>query len=315
MTKVDTRAAPRTVTQSRPAEKLERTAEVAPAAGQTTQPVEFFELARSLASLQPRSQHVGRSADPGALWGQAQTEDPRTRFQRASPEERAQMVAQVKAQRAEMEGKISERADKLERRFRRMNGGKRVEMIQRHLSESASASPTLKKELEGYESKAQAMQVEIDQMRAELLKSYPPKTDAEKADRRERMKELIELRKHQREVLNEATDKLGAAGQKLELLAKNETDIDPKAAATPEESLMSMIGKWLGYNMMLNTFDHFLEQTRINLQDQQKKIEREIMDKAISDSDNLRKAQVKSDLQQREALKMLAQRIDGVREG
>ena len=59
------------------------------------------------------------------------------------------------------------------------------------------------------------MQVEIDEMRAHLKSTYPAKTPAENTERRALKKELIELVKHQREVLNVATDALGAEGKKL----------------------------------------------------------------------------------------------------
>lgn len=326
MTKLD-RMHPRSVpsTNGRAAEKSHGAshaqAVAAPAAptaeGAVTGRTDFAQLAAALAQLQVRQAHVGRSADPGALWGGHHASDNhRARFTAAAtPAERKAVVAEVKAEQAKCESKISERTEKLERRWKRMNGGKR-EVILRDYIEKAAARPELKAKVEAAATQSAAMQAEIDALAAKLKATYPAKTPAEDTARRELKKELVELRKHQREVLNAVTDQLSAAGMKLELLATNEKAIDTTGTITKgEESLLSLIGKWLGFNQTLSFFDHFLEQNKINLEEQRRRIEAEQVEKAVHEGDLRKKLQLQSDMAQRDALKQLSERIDGVRKG
>jgi hypothetical protein len=328
MSKVD-RSVPRSVTnpQTRPAESPPRTTATANTAqAQATAQVDlgsaitgqtdFAQLTAALAQLVPQTRPVARSADPGALWGQQPApENLKTRFAAASPQERQAIIAQVKADQAKCEGKIHERSDKLEKRWRRMNGAKRQDILKTYVDKGGTP-PELKAKIETANKQSAAMQAEIDALAAKLKATYPAKTPAEDKERRALKKELIELRHHQREVLNAATDALGAEGKKLELLATNEKAIDTTGHITKDgESLLSMIGKWLGFTQLLNSFDLFLEQNKVNLEEQRRRIEMENLEKAVKEGDLRKKIQMTGDLAQRDMLKQLAERIDGVRKG
>lgn len=329
MSKVD-RNVPRSITnpQTRQAEtpsRAQATSGAAPVqAAQLEVPAavtgqtEFAQLAAALAELQPQTAHVARSADPGALWGQQQPgrTDYRARFAAATTrEERMAIRAEVHAERAQCEGKINERSEKLERRWRRMSGAKRHDILKEYSAKGGS-SPALKAKIEAANQKSLAMQAEIDALAAKLKATYPAKTPEENAARRELKVELVELRKHQREVLNALTDEIAAEGKKLELLATNEQKIDTTGSITKDgESLLSMIGKWLGFTQVLNSFDLFLEQNKVNLEEQRRRIELENLEKSVQEGDLRKKIQLKGDLEQRELLKQLSQRIDGVRKG
>jgi outer membrane murein-binding lipoprotein Lpp len=328
MSKVD-RSIPRSVTnsQTRQAETPSRGTNVSGAAPvQATAPVDvgaaitgqtdFAQLTAALAQLKPPQTHTGRSADPGALWGQQPSPDNiRARFAAASPQEKIAIRAAVQADRAKTEGQIQERSGKLEKRWKRMNGAKRQDILKTYVDKGGT-SPAAKAKIEALSTKSAAIQAEIDSMCAKLKATYPAKTPAEDKERRALKKELIELRNHQREVLNEATEALGSEGKKLELLATNEKAIDTTGFITKDgESLLSMIGKWLGFTQVLNSFDLFLEQNKVNLDEQRRKIEFENLEKAVQAGDLAKKVQMKGDIAQRDMLKQLAERIDGVRKG
>jgi hypothetical protein len=277
---------------------------------------DFAQLTAALAELKPQQAHTGRSADPGALWGQQPAPDNlRARFAAASPAERQAIRAQVVADRAKAEGQIQERTGKLEKRWRRMNGAKRQDILKEY-STKGGTSPQLKAKIEAANTKSAAIQAEIDTLAAKLKATYPAKTPEEDKERRILKKELVELRANQREVLNALTDDLSAEGKKLELLATNEQKIDTTGSITKDgESLLSMIGKWLGFTQVLNSFDLFLEQNKLNLEEQRRKIELENLEKAVQAGDLAKKVQLKGDIAQRDMLKQLAERIDGVRKG
>jgi hypothetical protein len=66
---------------------------------------------------------------------------------------------------------------------------------------------------------------------------------------------------------------------------------------------------------VLNSFDLFLEQNKVNLEEQRRRIEMENLEKAVKEGDLRKKIQMTGDLAQRDMLKQLAERIDGVRKG
>lgn len=200
---------------------------------------------------------VAATATPHSLWtsnakgrdipGDLQT--ARAEIQRMTPEQRLAKIKAAKAERRELEGKIADRVEHLEKRFSRKRLATRTELVKEYLA-AGSLPPEARQKIETLVAKADSIQQQIDDIRAQVKAGDPP------GGRLQASRTLRALRAEQSQTVREMQAELTAAGLTVDLLAHVEDQVDPAAAA--DLSLVKMVNQWFTISVVISFFESWV---------------------------------------------------------
>lgn len=225
--------------------------------------------------LSPGGKPLGISASPSQLWesGQETAQDLAMQMVRmANPGMRTRRAEQAKAERAEVGTKINERVGHLEKKWKRVGAAKKEKALREYM-QMADVPAADKAKIQSIVDRSSKLEAKIQGLAQELRRTYPARTPAEDKARRAIKVELVGLRKEQRALVNEAKTIVDAKGQSAALLAIGEAAIDPDAKVSNGESLLSMMGRWLHLNSVVDFFVDFFMQDQQHDADARKKAE------------------------------------------
>ncbi|MFL5322361.1 MAG: hypothetical protein ACJ790_22070 [Myxococcaceae bacterium] len=212
--------------------------------------------------LSPKAKSVSVSASPQALWGKiANDEDYAENFFAAAALQPGTRAEAIQAQMNEVQGQIGDRVNHLEGKWKHQRLDNRAQML-KQFADRNDISASDKTKIKTLVSKQDALQAKITQASAELKSEYPPKSPAQAAERKEKLRALVELRKEQRSLVYEAKAVVEKKPQEnAVLLAQNEQKLDP-TAPKDAPSLLSLIGKWLHLSSIFTFFNSFAADVR-----------------------------------------------------
>jgi hypothetical protein len=256
--------------------------------------------AASALPLNPAGTPVTRSADPGALWGEAQAPSREAQlksFQTLPPEQQAARLEQVRAEREEVGQAIATRCQTLDRGFRTLDPQTRAQLLHQLRREHHGRFDAVTgRKVDTLLARADGDQRRIDGLNKDL--SHVHGRAKVSVERRAALKEQIAaLRDAQVQTVDQATKAVDAAGLKVERLAVAEPVIDPNAPkAGSGQSLLDLVSKWVDLSWLFDGFSRVLQHVVSEQKDEE--IDRqEVQQREDRALKNLADDQVKAELQ------------------
>ncbi|GEM_PF-3231754 len=199
--------------------------------------------------------HVAISARPDTLWGSAERRgggpDSPAEIMKLSPAQQTEKLAQLTAQRDELQAKVLERISQLDIKFENSPTKTKAEALKEYAEVSEQLDPETRQELRQMARQAEQAQHRIDRLVARR-EGMPPSRNATpetKAARAALAAELRAARKEQRDAVKEATKVVDDEGLKVDRLAVTEQIIDPSAPKPGTDgSLLGMVKNLFSFN-------------------------------------------------------------------
>ena len=246
------------VERTAPADAAAKVAPVAPRPAVTAS----FTNSLAIASAPPDGAHLPLSARPDALWGSPSgdnADDPAA-IAAMSPAERTAKLAELQARKAEMQGKILDRVNDLEKKWESAPTATKAQALREYLEASQHLDPATRQQLRVKVEHAEACQKKIDHLQGKRA-GLPPAREASpamKAKRAELNKELRAARADQKTTGTAATKLIDDKGLKVDRLAVTEQVIDPSApkAGSPD-SLSGMLTDFFHLNWLTSFVEDF----------------------------------------------------------
>lgn len=246
-----------------------RTQAAAPVEAGAPAPLASTEFAGTEASrreLLPPAQHVARSADPGALWGDAAPKSHRAAlladFKRLPPAERQAKLAELKAQREALKGEIQDRVGELDKKWKYSRLKTRTASMRDLQGKRPELSPEAAAKLDAALKAAEAAEQKVNAL-AEKAKAFMPESKKDPVQAQARKQLASELRKARDEhsqAVAAATAIIDDAGLKVDRLANAEQAIDRNAPpAGSGQSLLDKVISFFDLGWAINTFSSLLQ--------------------------------------------------------
>lgn len=238
-----------------PAAATAPVAPVSPAAQRAVTPAFQAQVKSAAGLLQPKGPHVGRSAAPDALWGAGGGERKEvSEFRALPPAQQKEKLTEVRAQRAQLEGKIEKRAEQLDKKWDYLLVVKKAESLREFIKpENDTLKPEVKAQLTEIMAKSEAITAKLDAARVRARELGPSRdSKASPAERSALAQEIRALRRQNSEIVQKGTELVDAQGLKLDRLANAETTLDPNVK--PEDSLWGMINTWVQLSSLITAY-------------------------------------------------------------
>ncbi|MBL8939074.1 MAG: hypothetical protein JNM69_31215 [Archangium sp.] len=244
------------------------TAAVAKALGvtsETSQAVTFDAAAQERAGvLNPAGQHIAKSADPGALWGEkpanpanAELRAAMLEFKKLSPDAQKAKIEELKTKQDALSKKMLARIETLDARYKQMRNVDKGEMLRNLGNKTDAMSPSEKQHLDTLLNKADGIAKQIEELKAKAatLPDSRTATPEQKEERTKLARQIKNARSRLSDATKAATTYVDSLGLKADRLAVNEQKIDPNAPApSSSNSLLSMMAEWFHFDKVINFF-------------------------------------------------------------
>lgn len=245
------------------------TAAVAKALGvtneSTTQAVTFDAAAQERAGvLNPAGQHIAKSADPGALWGEkpanpanAELRAAMMEFKKLSPDAQKAKIEELKTKQDALSKKMLVRIETLDARYKQMRNVDKGEMLRNLGNKTDAMAPSEKQHLDTLLNKADGIAKQIEDLKAKAatLPDSRSATPEQKEERTKLARQIKNARSRLSDATKAATTYVDSLGLKADRLAVNEQKIDPNAPApSSSSSLLSMMADWFHFDKVINFF-------------------------------------------------------------
>ena len=180
----------------------------------------------------PTGTHVAMSARPDALWGGSDHHGfDQAALMRLSPTQQVEKLAELRAERGELQGKIIDRMKELDAKWETCSPETKLAALKTYAAKSDQLDPATRQVLNRMIRQAENAQGRIDGLKSRR-DCMPPSRGATpevKAERSELAAELRAARKDHKEAVKEATAVIDDKGLKADRLAVTEQVIDPNA--------------------------------------------------------------------------------------
>lgn len=212
--------------------------------------------------------HVAGSAQPDALWGNTAPKglkpnmDPH-QFDRLTPEQKTQRLAQLTETRDALQTKILDRVAQLDKQWNSASTATKEEALKHYAENSENLDPETRQEINQMLAQAAIAQRRIDRLESRR-NGMPPSRNAtpeEKARRAELNKELRAARKERKDAVKDATKVVDDKGLKIDRLAVTEQIIDPSAPKKEEgTSLLGMVKDFFKFDWMTKSLQAMIQE-------------------------------------------------------